>query len=176
MYSSPLPPSPIFTKNNCKANYAEVMRLQEEFNLDYAAAIGSLIWLMNTFVKLSFAIRKLARYMQYPGKQHFVYLHHLMNHVQCHRCSGGLKFYCNIKLSLLYQLMVDSGNFENAEAPILQFTDSSFQDCPDTSRSTGGYLTFMQGAVIEAVSTMPQIVSQSTCELAKQNTAWLVLR
>jgi hypothetical protein len=28
----------------------------------------------------------------------------------------------------------------------------------------GGYLTFMQGDVIEAVSTMPAIVSQSTCE------------
>ena len=51
-----------------------------------------------------------------------------------------------------------------AEAPIIQFTDSSFQDCPDTSRSTGGHLTFMQGAVVDAVSTMPGPVSQSTCE------------
>jgi hypothetical protein len=62
------------------------------------------------------------------------------------------------------QLRIDSGNPEHAEAPIIQFTDSSFQDCPDTSRSTGGYLTFMQGAVVDAVSTMPTIVSQSTCE------------
>jgi hypothetical protein len=60
--------------------------------------------------------------------------------------------------------MVDNGHVEHALAPIIQFTDSSFQDCPDTSRSTGGYLTFMQGAVVEAVSTMLTIVSQSTCE------------
>jgi hypothetical protein len=120
--------------------------------------------LMNTFIKLSFAIRKLAKYMQYPGKQHFVYLHHLLNHIQCHRCSGGIKFYSEVKLSPLYQLMVDSGNADIADVPIIQFTDSSFQDCPDTSRSTGGYLTFMQGAVVDAVSTMPAIVSQSTCE------------
>jgi hypothetical protein len=61
--------------------------------------------------------------------------------------------------------MVESGNVDIANAPIIQFTDSSFQDCPDTSRSTGGYLTFMQGGVIEAVSTMSELVSQSTCEV-----------
>jgi hypothetical protein len=60
--------------------------------------------------------------------------------------------------------MIDSGNRDFADAPIIQFTDSSFQDCPDSSRSTGGYLTFMQGAVVDAVSTMPRVVSQSTCE------------
>jgi hypothetical protein len=62
------------------------------------------------------------------------------------------------------QLMIDSGNEEHAEAPTNQFTDSSFQDCPDTSRSTGGYITFMQGAAVQAVRTTPTIVSQSTCE------------
>jgi hypothetical protein len=75
MYASPLPASPVFTKNDCSDNYAAVMRLQEEFNFEYAAAIGSLIWLMNTYVKLCFAVRKLAKFMQYPGRQHFAYLH-----------------------------------------------------------------------------------------------------
>jgi hypothetical protein len=164
MYASPLPSSPVFTKRDCSDNYVAVMQLQEEFSFEYAAAIGSLIWLMNTFVKLSYAIRKLAKYMQYPGKQHFICLKHLLNHIQCFRCSGGIKFYSEVKLSPIYQLMIDSGNKEHADATIIQFTDSSFQDCPDTSRSTGGYLTFMQGAVIESVSTMPSIVSQSTCE------------
>jgi hypothetical protein len=102
--------------------------------------------------------------MQYPGNQHFIYLKHLLNHIQYFRCSGGIKFYSEMILSPIYQLMIDSGNKEYAEATIIQFTDSSFQDCPDTSRSTGGYLTFMQGAVIEAVSTMPNIIGQSTCE------------
>jgi hypothetical protein len=60
--------------------------------------------------------------------------------------------------------MTNIGQAEYAASPIIQFSDSSFQDCPDTARSTGGYLTFMQGGVIEAVSTMPNIISQSTCE------------
>ena len=60
--------------------------------------------------------------------------------------------------------MTTAGNEIHASSPILCFTDSSFQDCPDTSRSTGGYLIFMQGAAIDAKSTMPAIGSQSTCE------------
>jgi hypothetical protein len=158
-------PTPLtFTKQDCSKTYANVLPLQEEYNFDYAAAIGSLVYIINTFVKLVFAIRKLAKYIQLPGRQHFILLHHLLNHLQCHRCSGGIKFYSNTRLSPLYQLMMDSGNEQHSEAPIIQFTDSSFQDCPDTSRSTGGFLTFMQGAVVEAVSTMPIPVSNSTCE------------
>jgi hypothetical protein len=142
-----------------------VLRLQEEFNFDYVSVIGSLIWLMNTYITImSFAIRKLARFMQFPGKQHFLYLKHLLHHLQSNRCSVGIKFYSNVQLSPWDQFNVENGNVEHALAPIIQFVDSSFQDCPDTSRSTEGYLTFMQGAVVEAVSTMPTIVSQSTCE------------
>jgi hypothetical protein len=57
--------------------------------------------------------------------------------------------------------MIESGNSEHAEAPINQFTDSSFQDCPDTSRSTGGYLAFMQGAVVDAVRTLPEWITMT---------------
>jgi hypothetical protein len=172
MYASPLPASPVFTKNDCSQNYAAAMKLQEEYGFDCAVAIGSLIWLMNTFVKLSLVIRMLATYMQYPGKQHFIYLRHLLNHTQCHRCSRGIKFYSNTKLSPLHQLMIDSGNSEHAEAPIIQFTDSSFQDCPDTSRSTGGHLSFVQGAV----TLLAQCLQSSANLNAKRSTVWLVLR
>jgi hypothetical protein len=71
MYASPLPALPAFTKNDCSDNYAAVMRLQEEFNFEYAAAIGSLIWLMNTFVKLCFAFRKLEKVYAVPRKASF---------------------------------------------------------------------------------------------------------
>jgi hypothetical protein len=86
----PLPALPVLTKNDCSQNYAAIMKLPEECNFDHAAAIGSLIWLINTFVKLSF--RKLAKYMRYPGRQHFVYLHHLPNHIQFYRHCGGTNF------------------------------------------------------------------------------------
>jgi hypothetical protein len=74
--------------------------------------------------------------MQYPGKQHLSCLKHLLNHIQCFRCSGGIKFYSGP--SPTYQLMLDRGIKEHAEAAIMQFIDSSFQDCPYTRHSTSG--------------------------------------
>jgi hypothetical protein len=70
-HAAPLPSRTIFSKQDCSSSYIEVTKLQEEFGFEYAAAIGSLIYLMNTFVRLTFAIRKLAKFMQYPGKPHF---------------------------------------------------------------------------------------------------------
>jgi hypothetical protein len=123
-----------------------------------------LIYLMNTFVKLNYAIRKLARFMQFPGRTHFKLLHHLLRHIQCHRCSGGIKFYANNKLSPLYQLLADNNLKDYGDYPMLLLADTSFQDCPDTSRSTGSFLLFLQGGVIDAASSMPSLISHSTCE------------
>ncbi|KAI2490955.1 hypothetical protein MHU86_23614 [Fragilaria crotonensis] len=44
------------------------------------------------------------------------------------------------------------------------FSDASWQDCPDTGRSTVGYMIFYNGALIEANSTMPTPVAMSTSE------------
>jgi hypothetical protein len=46
------------------------------------------------------------------------------------------------------------------------FTDASWQDCPDTGRSTTGFLMCCCGGVIEANSVlqMPVHVAMSSCE------------
>jgi hypothetical protein len=61
---TPLPSGAEFTRQDCSSSYVDVMKLQEELGFEYTAAIGSLIYLMNTFVRLTFAIRKLAKVMQ----------------------------------------------------------------------------------------------------------------
>jgi hypothetical protein len=47
---------------------------------------------------------------------------------------------------------------------LIILADTSFQDCVDTLRSTGGYLIFFQGGVIDQNSSMPSIISASSCE------------
>ena len=42
--------------------------------------------------------------------------------------------------------------------------DTSWQDCPDTGRSTTGYLIFYRGGVIEANSGLQIPVAMSSCE------------
>jgi hypothetical protein len=103
-YATPLPTTATFTKQNCSSTYADVVKIQEEFGFEYAAVVGSLIYLMNTYIRLNYVVRKLARFMQYPGRKHFKMLLHLLRHLQCHRCRGGLKFYSDMQSSPLINI------------------------------------------------------------------------
>ena len=47
---------------------------------------------------------------------------------------------------------------------IVVFTDASWQDCPDTGRSTTGYLIFCRGGVVEANSQLPAPIAMSSAE------------
>ena len=47
---------------------------------------------------------------------------------------------------------------------LMDFYDSSWQDCPDTGRSTGAYIIFYQGGPIDHGTHVPVPVSQSSAE------------
>jgi hypothetical protein len=48
--------------------------------------------------------------------------------------------------------------------PLIAYSDSSWQDCPDTGRSTGGMLILCQGGLVEAASFVPDPVAMSSAE------------
>jgi hypothetical protein len=163
-YDTPVPSTMSFTKEDCSANHSEAMDLQKEFGIDYAGAVGSLIYLINTFIKLQFGVRKLSRFMRLPGRQHYKALRHMLNYISCHRTSGGITFYAEISSAPIYQTLYDVGQAKIAEYPLIAVSDSSFHDCPDTHRSTGGYMIHWQGGVVEGVSVMPPIIAASVGE------------
>ena len=46
----------------------------------------------------------------------------------------------------------------------MDFSDSSWQDCPYTGKSTGEYIIFYQGGPIDHVTHVPGLVAQSSTE------------
>ena len=52
----------------------------------------------------------------------------------------------------------------NTKNHLMAFSDSSWQDCPDTERSTGAYIIFYQGGPIDHVTPVPGPVAQSSAE------------
>ena len=44
---------------------------------------------------------------------------------------------------------------------MMYFSDYSWKYCPDTGRSTGAYIIFYQGGLIDPVTHVPVPVSQS---------------
>ena len=59
----------------------------------------------------------------------------------------GLKYYADLNDSpvtdILRQASIKTKNH------LMDFSDSSWQDCPDTGRSTGEYIIFYQGVPID---------------------------
>ena len=60
--------------------------------------------------------------------------------------------------------------FDFSMHPILLFTDSSWQDCPDTSRSTGCYCIYVHGSLVDSASFVPSPIAMSSAE-AEYNAA-----
>ena len=58
-----------------------------------------------------------------------------------------------------YLLRKDSIKTENK---LMYFSDSSWKDCPDTGRSTGAYIIFYQGGIIDHITHVPGPVSRSS--------------
>jgi hypothetical protein len=70
-------------------------------------------------------------------------------------------FYSDVRLSPVHKMCIKQGI---QPSDLIVFTDASWQDCPDTGRSTVGYLIFYQGGVIDANSTVPTPVAMSSSE------------
>jgi hypothetical protein len=167
-YAAPLPADTIFTKEDCSKDAIEMRSLEEEFQFEFPVVIGCLLWVLNTSPRLQFPIRKLAKFMRLPGRKHFQALQHLLHHIRCNHTSG-LTYYHDVTDAPLSKLLYEH-NFDPLESPLFVFADSSWQDCPDTGRSTGGYHIFMQGNIIDSAMTFPIPVALSSAEAEYNNT------
>lgn len=156
-----LPADFLPTKNDCSLDEKSVKLLETEFGFEYSSAIGSLIYILNTRPDVMFPIMKLAKFMQKPGRVHFEALIHLLKYLRSNRCYG-LKYYRYIEDSPIHVLLLENGI--KSTLNIYGFHDSSWQDCPDTGRSTAAFLNFFQGGVVDFNSFLPTPVSMSSAE------------
>ena len=87
-YKNTLPADMIFTKEDVSTSDEQVEKLTREFNIHYRACICSLIYLLSTRVDLSFAVHKLAKFSDNPGKVHFEGLIHLLRYIRENKTLG----------------------------------------------------------------------------------------
>ena len=108
--------------------------------LHYRSAIGALIYLSSgTRPDITFAVSKLAKFSNAPGKKHYQALIWLMGYVKA-TPNKGIRFYSRIRDSPVYSLLKENDTEMNS-SNLVTFSDASWQDCLDTGRSTcvGGY-------------------------------------
>ena len=160
----PLPISFVPTKKDSPATEEQIKETKTRFgNLHYRSIIGALLYVSCcTRPDICFAVNKLAKYANNPGVIHFRALLHLLGFLK-NSSNKGLRFYSNTKASPLYQLLKEN-NIQISEDTTITFTDSSWNDCVDTGRSTGGNLSLTQGGAVDYGSHLPVPVAMSSGE------------
>ena len=132
----------IFTKADASTSDENFENFTREFNIHYRACIGSLIYVFSKRVDLIFVVHKLSKISSNPGIVHFEVLVRLLGYIRDNN-TLGLKYYANINDAPLYDLLRQVRI--KTENRFMVFSDSSWQDCPDTDRSIGAYIIFYQG-------------------------------
>jgi hypothetical protein len=162
MQDTPAPVEYVYTKENRPSNDEEKLALEKKYpSLSMASAVSSLLYIaLNTRCDILWIVNKLAKSSSNPSMIDFDALMHCFGYLRKHS-DLAIKYYADVSKSPVYAIC-QKHNITMSE--ILGFSDSSWQDCPDTGRSTGGYKVFMQGGIIEANSTMPVPVALSSCE------------
>ena len=158
-YKITFPSDMIFTKDDVSTSDEKFDNLSREFNIHYRACIGSLIYLLSTSVYLVFVVQKLAKFSSNPGKVRFEGLVYLLRYIRGNK-TFRLKYYIDIKYAPLSDLLIQASI--NTENQLMVFSDSIFQDCPATGRSTVSYILFYQGGTIYHGTHVPGPVYQSS--------------
>jgi hypothetical protein len=140
-------------------------------DLDYRSCIGSLIYLMaGTRYDIAYSVTKLATFVNNPGSKHLYALVWLLQYLRSNS-EYGLIYYNDYTKSHVYEIMTkelkkdkQAKLFEKGIPSTITFTDASWQDCPDSSRSTSSYIIFHNGGIIDYGSTLPLPISMSSSE------------
>lgn len=160
-YGAPLPSEFEFTKEDNSESVADVKQLESEFGFEFRAVVGSLLWLTNTVGRIQFAVKRFSKVLNSPGRNHFQALLHCLHHLRTHRLTG-ITMFANVLdapiSKMLFEYQVDPSS------PVVVFSDSSWQDVKDDGRSTGCFAIFVQGALVQISSFIPNPVAMSSAE------------
>ena len=117
---------------------------------------------------LSFSVHKLAKFWSNPSKVKFEGLVHLLRHIRDNK-TLGLNYYAYMNDAPVSNLSRKASI--KTENQLMDFSDSSWQDFPETGRSIVEYIIFYQGVTIDHVTHVPGPVSQPSAEI-EYNAAW----
>ena len=114
---------------------------------DYRTLLGELMYLMvQTRPDLAYSVSKLAQFMSNPREEHWTALKRVLRYLQSTQ-----------ELGICYSR-------SKGELTLSAWTDASWGEDPDDSRSTNGYVILMQGGPVAWKSQKQQSVALSSTE------------
>jgi hypothetical protein len=146
---TPLPTNFVATKADCPQT-----ELEQKQNLDirqkYQSALGQCLWLSTqTRCDISYAVSVLGRFSHNPSKEAWNALRHLCRYLAS-----------TDDLCLQWDRFVEP----TLQDQLVSYADSDFGGCPDTARSTSGFVCMLNGGPIAWSAKRQVLVDTSTCE------------
>ena len=158
-YKTTFPADMIFNKEDVSTSDEQLDKLTREYNIHYRACIGSLIYLLYTRVDLSFAVHKLEKFSENPGKVHFEGSIHLLINIRYNK-TLGLKYYADLNdapvTDILRQANIKTKNHLMA---FMILVGNIFHTL---EKSTGAHIIFYQCGTIDHGTHVPGPVAQSS--------------
>jgi hypothetical protein len=161
LHTTPLPLDFIPSADDNSASEEAAETLSIEYNIDFASCVGALIYLAITRTDILHAVNKLAKYTRKPGKTHFDALIHTLRYLR-DNCNLGVTFYSDVTRSPVYQILKEQQLATNHF--LFTFSDSSWNDDIDTGRSTGAFLVYYMGGIVDHSSNLPDPIALSSAE------------
>ena len=119
----------------------------------YRGIVGSLLYLANwTRVDIAFAVSELSRFVANPGAAHMVAAQRVFRYLKKTK-----------NFSLNFSRPSDLNSLERPNV-LWGYVDSDWAGCPDSRRSTSGYVLMLNGAAVSWRSKRQSTVALSTAE------------
>ena len=162
MQNTPAPVDYVYTKKNRPESDEDKKLIQSKYkDLSMASAVSSLLYAaLNTRCDILWITNKLAKSSNNPGIKDYEALLHVFGYLRKYT-SYCLKVYADFTKSPVYDICI---RHNISPTCLMGFSDTSWQDCPDTGRSTCGFKVFVQGCLVDAQSTMPVPIALSSAE------------
>ena len=146
--STPCQAGIVWTKRDCPQQQESAANCTQ-----YRALVALANFIANwTRPDITFTVNKLCKYMANPGPAHWQALKHLLRYLKGTSHVGLCYDFSN------KDTVVASQSVQGLHG----FTDASYADCPDTSKSTIGYAFFYGGAILSWFSKLHTFVTTCT--------------
>ena len=119
---------------------------------EYRAVVGALLYVaMWTRPDIAFAVSDLSRFVSHPGHSHVEASKRVLRYLQSTKSLG-----------LTYSRPSDTAT--HPPNVLWGYVDSDWAGCPDTRRSTTGFVLMLNGAAVSWRSKRQSLVALSTAE------------
>ena len=114
----------------------------------YRALVGSLLYCaVATRPDIALAVSKISHVMSNPGPTHFKRALYILRYLKK-----------TVDMGVRYARLAELNNV------LVAYSDADFAGCPDTYKSTSGYVCFLNGGPVSWMSKLQQPVATSTTE------------